>query len=332
MRCSEENNTSSEPHLFQTFSGIGYSMRFHLTFDNNFRQDIDEGRLGSTPSMELLTLHYPDYWFSAHLHCKFAAVIPEEDGNRSTKFLALDKCLPRRRFLQVLDVEHNKDIPLTLSHDAEWLTVLYLTNHLLSVKNGKNYMPGVGGTGRYNFTPTAAEVETTLKKFKDNLAIPENFKKTVDPYKEGDTLHKARQPPMQLNDQTTLFCDTLGIDDPSALLQHINGTFTPKTVNDSLDQTYESFDASSSNLLDDSQSSVTPEKSSPNVLAKLGSMNLPSPKYYTDTSGMSSEPFADSSSSLNNSQSSQPESQNDEKSKLSVHNVIKIKMSIAVYH
>lgn len=89
----------------------------------------------------------PDYWFAAHLHCKFAAVIPHGCG-KVTKFLALDKCLPKRRFLQIVDIPHNNNLKTEISYDLEWLTILRLTNHLLSTKNVMNYLPGPGGNER----------------------------------------------------------------------------------------------------------------------------------------------------------------------------------------
>lgn len=171
--------------------------------------------------MELLEHLYPSYWFSAHLHCKFAALVPEKGGTRVTKFLALDKCLPKRKFLQVLEVRSQEDSLIQLDYDLEWLTILYLTNHLLSVKSNIQYMPGQYGVGRWAYTPTMKEKQTVYEKFNSNLQIPHNFTQTVKPYNPHDTHVRIEQPQLLINDQTTQFCQILGIDDPSALLQII---------------------------------------------------------------------------------------------------------------
>ena len=102
----------------------------------------ERDELGSPPNQELLEALKPRYWFSAHLHCKFPAIVPHQHTNNfqqqqqweglgnlggsgssnstgqaaaasgsgngsddggpdATRFLALDKCLPGRDFLQV---------------------------------------------------------------------------------------------------------------------------------------------------------------------------------------------------------------------------------------
>lgn len=198
-------------------------LKFNITICH-FRDDIESNTLGSPPCMELLERLYPSYWFSAHLHCKFAALVPEKRGARVTKFLALDKCLPKRKFLQVLEVRSQEDSPIQLNYDLEWLTILYLTNHLLSVKSSIHYMPGQYGSGRWTYTPTAKEKQTVYEKFGSNLRIPLNFTRTVKPYDPCDMNTQIEWPRLLINDQTTRFCEMLGIDDPSALLQIITNT------------------------------------------------------------------------------------------------------------
>jgi Lariat debranching enzyme, C-terminal domain len=83
-----------------------------------FAQEIAENSLGSPPAEQLLNALKPDYWFAAHLHVKFAAIVHHStppDG-RATRFLALDKCLPSRDFLQLVVVDRpqgniNESIP-----------------------------------------------------------------------------------------------------------------------------------------------------------------------------------------------------------------------------
>ena len=77
-----------------------------------FQEDINTRKLGSPPLMQLLRQLQPNFWFAAHLHVKFAALVPHNsnqteniaycneisNSNKSnnTRFLALDKVIPGR--------------------------------------------------------------------------------------------------------------------------------------------------------------------------------------------------------------------------------------------
>jgi lariat debranching enzyme len=144
--------------------------------------DMASGKLGSPPLMDLLKLLRPSLWFAAHLHVKFAAIVPHTPlnnfpssssastegstvdelkktsdqngryclpvGGESTRFLALDKCLPGRDFLQVISVprqyqDNPREPVLQLSYDAEWLAIMRRTHELLSTSRGNVAIPGV---------------------------------------------------------------------------------------------------------------------------------------------------------------------------------------------
>jgi len=119
--------------------------------------EIANDSLGSPAGATVLSTLQPSHWFAAHLHTKFAALVrhpppglvpggPQEPGRipgtgRATKFLSLDKCLPARDFLQIVQMPCVRDGPAVLSYDAEWLAVLRSTAPLLASSAGQVHTP-----------------------------------------------------------------------------------------------------------------------------------------------------------------------------------------------
>ncbi|XP_014671150.1 PREDICTED: lariat debranching enzyme B-like [Priapulus caudatus] len=243
-----------------------------------FREEVETNKLGSWPAQELMDKLQPTYWFSAHLHVKFAAVVQYENeesdqGQKTTKFLALDKCLPRRKFLQVIDFKETENTRLELEYDKEWLAVLQNTNHLLNTTRVTQYMPGPGCGGRHNFTPSEAELRRVDQALGGNYAVPKNFQQTVPPHSIANPdAQKSVAPVCMVNPQTVVLCQKLGLDDPHSLLmgqsmtspiyypfpmESPNADESNVTAGEPSDDTYASFnpDEITVDLEDDSSSS-----------------------------------------------------------------------------
>ncbi|XP_003741328.1 lariat debranching enzyme [Galendromus occidentalis] len=139
-----------------------------------FNEDLDSGRLGSPPTRKILDTVKPRYFFSAHLHVRFTALVPHTDGS-STRFLALDKCLPNRDFLQVIELPGESG---PLRYDAEWLCILKKTLRFESTSRSTCYdLPN----GDDTFVGQD-EVSDLLEEWQSDLIVPENFEQTAPPH------------------------------------------------------------------------------------------------------------------------------------------------------
>ncbi|KZS90091.1 DBR1-domain-containing protein, partial [Sistotremastrum niveocremeum HHB9708] len=261
-----------------------------------FRADIEKGELGSPPMMDLLKELKPSWWFSAHMHVKFEAVVrhdgsapqnfvtqkpapqnpdeimidddfdeeppsktvpeatpasnpdeiqmeDEEDEVEAqlvlddpqtsrkaseTRFLALDKCLQHRSFLEVLDIGDPLDDAqnVDLMYDSEWLAISRALHPYLSISRSQLPLPG--------HLEVASKISEALSWVQDNvgsskriLDVQQFIPTAPGPGKENRPRHL--QPPWYTNPQTETFCDMLGI--PNKINPPPPGTQTEKETN-----------------------------------------------------------------------------------------------------
>lgn len=152
---------------------------------------------------------------------------PPPPPPKQTRFIALDKCLPKRQFLEVIDVaepaglEHERDndsIP-TVTFDPEWLAISRAFHPYMSLSRSQRPYPD------------EAEARESVKKemewIKSHILAGKGVK--VNDYQTfvvtapppgADIAHEKQQPPHYPNPQTQAFCSMLEIenkiDPPSA--------------------------------------------------------------------------------------------------------------------
>ncbi|KAL1503181.1 hypothetical protein AB1Y20_011239 [Prymnesium parvum] len=172
------------------------------------RAEVEDGSLGSPPAKELLQHLKPSYWFSAHLHVQYASVVKHQDGS-ATRFLSLDKCLPNRDFLQLVEIAGDGS-PVQLRYDAEWLAVLRATSGVFSVARGALRLDAAtlakACGGRTDFRPTDEEIAELEGH---DLVVPANFQITAPPHRPGET--PGCQASFHENPQTSAFVARFGL-------------------------------------------------------------------------------------------------------------------------
>ncbi|KAG8713857.1 hypothetical protein FRC08_012723 [Ceratobasidium sp. 394] len=213
-----------------------------------FRPSIEKGEFGSPPMMELLWSLQPAYWFSAHMHCKFEAVVNHEPpdstsaatpgqaaagpsegakgptlGNeqplpsrRTTRFLALDKCVPNRPYMQLSDITPSTPpapsaSPPTLTFDREWLAISRALHPFLSTTRRQQNLPPPQKMARL-ITESQLWVDENVGE-REIISVQKFAMTAPGPVNRDPKVPAGLQPPpWYRNAQTEAFCAMLGLE------------------------------------------------------------------------------------------------------------------------
>lgn len=147
---------------------------------------------------------------------------PEAITNKTTRFLALDKCLPNRKFLQILDVDpisqpppsaSISDATFQLCYDKEWLAITRVFASDLVLGDPTFHVPANKGQAYYQprIAAEAQWVEEHVEK-RGFLTVPDNFEITAPVYDPSVGTGIRAQPREYTNLQTAAFCKLVGIE------------------------------------------------------------------------------------------------------------------------
>ncbi|KAI6709080.1 hypothetical protein JHW43_008390 [Diplocarpon mali] len=150
--------------------------------------------------------------------------IPADITNKTVRFLALDKCLPRRKFLQLLEIRPHGEVGKSASmdgprpkpefeYDPEWLAITraFASHMIFGSKSART--PEDLGEANYRrlIEREQAWVEEHVVR-KGKLGIPENFSPTAPVFVVGTPAIVEDGPVEYNNPQTQEFCDLLGME------------------------------------------------------------------------------------------------------------------------
>lgn len=141
---------------------------------------------------------------------------PADITNKTTKFLALDKCLPKRHFLQLLEVTPQSPThlqrPVQLEYDTEWLAITRVFAGDLQVGDADAQVPADKGDAYYR--PLIEEQITWVEENivrPGKMTIPHDFAQTAPVYDPSQGIHVQEEPHEYNNPHTQAFCELLQI-------------------------------------------------------------------------------------------------------------------------
>ncbi|KAE8377030.1 lariat debranching enzyme, C-terminal domain-containing protein [Aspergillus bertholletiae] len=146
--------------------------------------------------------------------------LPESISNKTTHFLALDKCFPSREFLQLVEFSAISDRegaqcerPYGLQYDKEWLAITRVFANDLQLGDATARPAPDKGDTVYKTQIIEEEkwVEEHIVK-PGKIIIPENFVPTAPPYDPAVPITTEQMPPEYNNPQTAQFCGLVGIE------------------------------------------------------------------------------------------------------------------------
>lgn len=152
---------------------------------------------------------------------------PPEITNKAVRFLALDKCLPGRKFLQLLEVqpcatskEAASSSPSSeprakpkFEYDPEWLAITRVFAPHISLGDREARFPPDLGEAHYR--PLIEKEEEWVNEHIVNegkLEVPANFEITAPPFYSGMPEIVTEGPIEYNNPQMQRYCDLIGIE------------------------------------------------------------------------------------------------------------------------
>ncbi|KAI1260744.1 lariat debranching enzyme, C-terminal domain-containing protein [Xylariaceae sp. FL1019] len=149
--------------------------------------------------------------------------VPSSISNTTTRFLALDKCLPGRKFIQLSSLlpvcptnlqtypPSSSSQRFKLSYDPEWLAITRVFAADLTIGESASVPADLGEETYISLIDAERRWVDEHVVAPGRLAVPENFVITAPPHVEGEPESVNHQPEEYTNPQTAAFCNLVGV-------------------------------------------------------------------------------------------------------------------------